>query len=147
MSRGERRRSLALVGFLYSLGSPAAAPRPASPTPPSGYRRWRAVCGPADARGAGSLRLAVVRGRGILEVARDDALIGLHRRHQALHELPARLLQVPDLGAYLRLGGPCRLQQLLGLDLGLADGDLRLAPSVLLHLLGDPLRGDQRVLE
>src|SRR5947207_2400951 len=81
------------------------------------------------------------------ELGRYRPVVALERRAEVLDELALDAAEGMDLAPELPFLAPHPLEQLLAPQLGLAHVDLRLAPRRRLHLVAEPLRGDERVLE
>src|SRR3989475_3306382 len=77
----------------------------------------------------------------------EHRLVLIEQRLQLLHEARARPLQLLDLADQLHPPGLGVRGDLLRLQLGVGDDDVRLLAGVDLHLLGQLLRGGQRLLE
>src|SRR3989441_6760714 len=100
-------------------------------------------CTRRRSRAPSALRLAGV----LTEVGRHHAVVALERRTQVLDELAAHAPERLDLAPDLRLLAARSLYDLLAPQLGLPHVELRLAPGRGLHLVAEPLRRHERVLE
>src|SRR5207245_2608599 len=100
-------------------------------------------CTRRRSRAPSALRLAGV----LTEVGRHHAVVALERRTQVLDELAAHAPQRLDLAPDLCLLAARSLHDLLAPQLGLPHVELRLAPGRCLHLVAEPLRRHERVLE
>src|SRR5213076_1850208 len=114
----------------------AAGPRASAGRGPT--RPARGTC-----RAPSALRLAGV----LTELGRHHAIVALERRAQILHELAAHAPEPLELAPDLRFFAAHALQELLATQLGLPHVELRLAPRGRLHLVAEPLRRHERVLE
>src|SRR6185503_4156940 len=107
-------------------------------------RGWTRTARSAASGLDGRVRVIVLIG---LELLIEKSLIHLDGRAEPLRELPAHALQ----RGHLRLDGGLRrprgLDGLLAAQLRLAHEQRRLPPGALLHLLGDPLRRHERLLQ
>src|SRR5258705_625319 len=143
--RRARRRGAASRGGWHARRGEAPAPGraarpPASPAP----RRARR---PA-ARGRGAARSsALIGGGAVLEVLVDHALVHVERGAEPLRHLAPLPLELEDLVPEHGLLGAVGLEELLALQLGLPQDEGRLAARPFLHLLGELLGGNQRLLE
>src|SRR5437016_4397365 len=82
-----------------------------------------------------------------LEILLEQALVHLHGGAQAFRELAPHAPERLDLRMQIALRLARGVDDAIGLRLGLADDDPRLAARVLFHLLHEPLRGHERLLE
>src|SRR3989442_95715 len=109
----------------------------------AGRSRGGAGCSRGGGRAPSALRVAGV----LTEVGRHHAVVALERRTQVLDELAAHAPERLDLAPDLRLLAARSLHDLLAPQLGLPHVELRLAPGRGLHLVAEPLRRHERVLE
>src|SRR2546425_3397134 len=84
---------------------------------------------------------------GVQTCALPISVVALERRTQVLDELAAHAPERLDLAPDLRLLAARSLYDLLAPQLGLPHVELRLAPGRGLHLVAEPLRRHERVLE
>src|SRR6267143_4245375 len=82
-----------------------------------------------------------------LEVLLEQSVVHLHGGAQALRELAPHALEGLDLRVQVALRLARGIDDPVGLRLGLADDDARLAARALLHLFHEPLRRHERLLE
>src|SRR5437867_5059573 len=81
------------------------------------------------------------------ELRRHHPVVALERGAEVLDELAAQAPERLDLAADPRLLGPPLLDDLLAAELGFPHQDVGLATRRGLHLVAQPMRGDQRVLQ
>src|SRR5690348_17028966 len=97
----------------------------------------------SDNRAASALAVVLV----LAELGRHHAVVALERRAKILDQLASDASQGLDLAPDPRLLGAAFLDDLLAAQLGLAHLQLGFLARSCLHLVAEPVRGHERVLQ